>query len=251
MTAIVHHAESNAFFLQGATSSYVLRVLPGGRLVHLHWGGRVEPCALDWSQRCAPGGCPFSPEPSGPDRGFSLDLIPREAPTHGNGDFRAPMLSVRHGDGSHVVDLRYRSHAITQGKPRLDGLPATYVEAPGEATTLAMTLVDDLSGLEVQALYTVFHGTDALARSWRAVNRGPAAVTLTRALSASVDLPGSDWRLLQLSGAWARERQVIERPLRRAPPRSRAGAAPRATSTTRSSPCSPRPPTRSTATYWP
>ena len=212
MSAICHHAASNAFFIQAATSSYVLRVLPTGQLTHLHWGGRVEPCAIDWftpSQDRA-----FSPNPPGMrDVAFSLDTLPQEAPAYGNGDFREPMLAVRAADGSHVLDLRYRSHRISAGKPKLAGLPATYVEADAEATTLAVTLADAQLGVEVELLYTVFHGTDAIARSWRAVNRGTTTVQLARALSASVDLPRADWRMLQLSGAWARERLVTERPL--------------------------------------
>jgi alpha-galactosidase len=212
MPSIIHHAASSSFFLQGASSSYVLRVLPTGHLAHVHWGGRVEPCAIDWFPYAMDRA--FSPNPPGMrDASFSLDTLPQEAPACGNGDFRSPLLAVRAPDGSHILDLRYRRHAISAGKPPLAGLPATYVESDTEATTLAVTLADAVLGLEVELLYTVFAGSDAIARSWRAVNRGAAPVQLTRALSASLDLPRSDWTMLQLSGAWARERMVVERPL--------------------------------------
>lgn len=212
MSAITCHEPTSTYFLQGAGSSYVLRVLPTGHLVHLHWGARLEPCAIDWFPLW--GDRAFSPNPPGMrEVGFTLDTLPQEAPAYGNGDYRAALIGARHADGSHVLDLRVVKREIRAGKPALEGLPATYVEDPAEATTLAITLLDKLAGLEVELLYTVFHGTDAIARSWRAVNRGGAALQFSRALSASVDLPRADWTMLQLSGAWARERQVVERAL--------------------------------------
>ncbi|HAT10485.1 MAG TPA: alpha-galactosidase [Planctomycetes bacterium] len=208
MTTILRHDPTGTWFLQGATSSYVLRVEPSGHLTHLHWGPRVEPGAIDW----------FTPtfdrafcinEPGGRDSGFALDTLSREAPTGGNGDFRAPMLGVVNADGSHILDLRVVAQEIHAGKPRLDGLPATYVEREAEADTLVLTLADRSSGAEVVLHYTVFRDSDAIARSWRLTNRGSGSLRLTRALSASLDLPHCNWTLLQLSGAWARERQVV------------------------------------------
>lgn len=208
MSCIIQHSATGTFFLQGATSSYVLRVLPSGLLAHLHWGARVAPVDLSWLAL----GCDraFSPDFPG---GLSRDILPQEAPTAGSGDFRPALIGVRQTDGSNILDLRVTSHRIIPGKPTLDGLPSTYVESTDEATTLELTLTDALSGLEVIFTYTVFHGTDALTRSWRAVNRGDRPVTLTRALSASVDVPHAEWTVVQLSGSWAKERLLTERVL--------------------------------------
>ena len=53
--------------------------------------------------------------------------------------------------------------------------------------------------------------TLAIARSMAIRNVGAARLDVTTAMSWSLDLPDGDWRMVQLSGAWARERHVHER----------------------------------------
>jgi alpha-galactosidase len=209
---IIHDPATNAFFLQGPASSYVLGIDAQGHLLHLHWGARIAPADLGHiiiAQDRA-----FSPGPLATDRTYSLDTRPQECPTGGASDFRSPALVVEHPDGTGLLDLVYERHAIVPGKPALPGLPATYVEDPGEAATLVVTLVDRPSGVRVELSYTQFTGFDAVARSARVVNAGDAPRHVTRILSASCDLPDADHRLLQLSGAWARERHAEVAPLR-------------------------------------
>jgi hypothetical protein len=79
---------------------------------------------------------------------------------------------------------------------------------------LAVTLLDRVSGVRVIVSYTAFRDHDAVARSLRVVNGGDVDRHVTRAFSASLDLPCADMQLLQLPGAWARERQVELTPLR-------------------------------------
>jgi alpha-galactosidase len=209
---IVHHADSATFFLQGPHSSYVLGLDRHRHLLHLHWGAPVVPGALGTVVHIQDRA--FSPNPVPADRAYSLDLLPQECPTGGASDMRLPAVVVEHPDGSGLLDLVYESHAISAGKPRLSGLPATYVETPGEAETLTITLYDRPSGVRVELSYTVFADFDAVARSLRIINAGDAARFVTRAASASIDLPPLPFRLLQLSGAWARERHVQVTPLR-------------------------------------
>jgi alpha-galactosidase len=123
-------------------------------------------------------------------------------------------VQVQLEDGSTISDLRYIGHRIAPGKPKLAGLPATYVEADIEADTLEIDLADALSGLQVTLLYTAFTDHDAITRSARVTNGGPKAMRVLRLLSASVDLPEGAMELLQLSGAWARERHVVRTALR-------------------------------------
>ena len=47
----------------------------------------------------------------------------------------------------------------------------------------------------------------------RITNGGTAAVVIRCAMSATLDLPDSAWTMVQLSGTWARERSVVDRPL--------------------------------------
>ncbi|MFH1497110.1 MAG: alpha-galactosidase, partial [Verrucomicrobiota bacterium] len=153
----------------------------------------------------------FSPTLAGAPKGVSLDTLPQEFPTYGSSDFRQPALEVfQPADGSRIVSLRYAGHRIESGKPALAGLPATYVESSDAADTLTITLEDKLIGLRVELLYTVFNDHPVITRSARIVNAGAASLELRRALSASVDLDTdvAGHEFIQLSGAWARERDA-------------------------------------------
>jgi alpha-galactosidase len=61
--------------------------------------------------------------------------------------------------------------------------------------------------------YTIFRDVPCVARGVRLRNDGAAAVRVRAAMSASLDLPDAGWDMVQLSGAWARERHVVTRPL--------------------------------------
>jgi alpha-galactosidase len=71
-------------------------------------------------------------------------------------------------------------------------------------------LEDKLLGLRVELLYTVFANHPVITRSALIVNAGSAPLELRRALSASVDFNASfaGHQLVQLSGAWSRERDT-------------------------------------------
>jgi alpha-galactosidase len=197
-------AESRQFHLHNADVSYLIRVFDDGSLGGLHFGRRVAT------------GRPYRHVPPTTFRGFSNrvgEAIPLEYPTAGTGDFRVPALTVELADGSTVVDLDYRSHAISSGKPDIAGLPATYVEDVAEADTLEVVTADEISGLEVRLIYTIFRDLPVVARSARLVNTGGQPIRITTAMSASLDLPDADWQFVHLSGAWAREREVRTRHL--------------------------------------
>jgi len=190
--------------LHNDSISYVMRVLESGTLAHLYCGPRLA-SGHDYSHLVR----------SSFISRFNqvLDPIPMELPTAGSGDFRVPMLTVRHADGSTVLDLIYREHSITAGKPPLDGLPSTYVDDEAEAETVEIVLVDGHSSLKVRLLTTIYADRPVVTRSMRVTNDGTGDVKLTTAMSAALDLPDSDWHLLQLTGAWARETHIVDAPL--------------------------------------
>lgn len=53
-------------------------------------------------------------------------------------------LKSLQANGSRIISFNYQGHTIISGKPKLDKLPATYVESPDEATTLLITLYDNI-----------------------------------------------------------------------------------------------------------
>ena len=190
------------------------------RLFHLHNGSVSWVLALRRDENgqddllCAYVGAPLTDPASAliwqENEGASFDslrqILPYALPTEGRGDYRPALLSARDASGQTGAALFYQGHTITPGKPALPGLPATYTEDDGEADTLTVEMRDPLTGLTAYLSYTLFAHRPALAASVRYDNQGTEALTLTRAGSLCVTLPGR-WDMLHLSGAWARERR--------------------------------------------
>jgi alpha-galactosidase len=195
------------FLLQAGASSYAIKLSEHGIPLHLYWGASLAaPAAGIHTVRLMDRA--FSPTLAGAPVGVSLDALPQEFPTFGSSDFRQPALEVfQPATGSRILALRYASHSIAQGKPALDGLPATFAESPADADTLTLVLEDKLLNLRVELLYTAFAQHPVITRSVRIVNAGAAPLEIRRALSASLDLNASfaGHKFIQLSGAWSRE----------------------------------------------
>lgn len=208
---IAFQPDQKLFHLKTQGMSYLFQVVKGGYLAHLYWGRAIRSCnadsVLQYHNR------PFSANPDPADPAFSLDTLAQEFPGYGHTDLREPAYQVQLENGSTVTDLRYTGHRILPGKPKLEGLPATYVERPEEANTLEVELADPVADLQVVLSYTVYEAYNVLTRSARFINKGTRDLRLLRALSMSIDLPDSEFDLLHLYGAWARERQIERRPL--------------------------------------
>jgi alpha-galactosidase len=204
VTLIEWREADRQFHLANGRLSYILAVHESGALGLLHLGAAL---AAGRSYRH------LIPQPFG---GFSNrlgDPVALDCPTPGSGDYRVPGLVVEQPDGSTVLELAYRAHRILAGKPPIPGLPATYAEDDDEAATLEVDLADGRSRLVVTLSYTIFRDVAAIARSARIRNDGSQPLRLTTAMSLVLDLPDSDWELVHLGGAWARERQVRTRGL--------------------------------------
>ncbi len=195
---------TRSFHLRNDALSYLLRVHANGALGGVHFGRPLAP----GKARVELLGREFG----GFDNRLG-DPIALEYPTSGTGDFRIPAIEVEHADGSTVIDLTYAGHRIASGKPPIPGLPSTYVEDDAEAETLEVDLRDAASGIEVTLAWSVFRDIAAIARHARIRNAGRSAVRVTTAMSLSLDIPDAKWELVQLSGRWARERQVVRRAL--------------------------------------
>uniref|UniRef100_UPI0025734CDE alpha-galactosidase n=1 Tax=Romboutsia ilealis TaxID=1115758 RepID=UPI0025734CDE len=145
---------------------------------------------------------------------FMLEMTPQEYPGYGSTDLRTPAVELQFSDGTSATDFRYESHNIYAGKNKLNNLPATYVEDENEAMTLELTLVDSLKNVKLILSYSVFEEFDAITRNVKIINESNEDVNINRVLSANVDFRDSDYELLQLSGAWARERHIIRKEIR-------------------------------------
>lgn len=210
---IINYNENlKTFHLKTKNTSYILKMLETGHISHLYWGRKLKADNLEYfvRRRCFGSFCADTDNISG----FQLELIPQECPTFGATDLRSPSLEFQYEDGTSATDLRYKSHRIYEGKQRLSGLPAVYVESEEEATSLEITLVDSLKNLEVILTYNVFEDFDAITRSLKIVNNSDEKINIERVLSANVDFTTDEFDFIQLSGSWGRERHILRNPLR-------------------------------------
>ncbi len=204
------------FHLRTPNSSYVIHLYADTVLEHVYWGARLE--GLEGIQLAKPGYIGFAAmdgelaEMEGVEP-ISTEVFPQEYPTFGSCDMRKPAFHARYADGSRITKLRYVNHKIYPGKPKLEGLPATYVQQDSQADTLEITVADDLTGLTLLYRYTAFADHDAICRNVEVVNAGSKPVELNSVMSCNVDFDRADFAFINLSGAWARERHIDRRSL--------------------------------------
>ncbi|SQG31016.1 alpha-galactosidase [Streptococcus sanguinis] len=209
--SILFNEECRQFHLTNGEISYIFRVSEDGKLLQLYYGAAVP--ERDYSYLVELQHRPMTTYRKEGDLRYSLEHVRQEFPEYGTTDFRHPDICLRQGNGSRITDFVYVSHQIVDGKPALEGLPATYTEAQTEAKTLILTLRDELTEVEVQLFYTIFADWPVIARSSKVINQGRETCYLESLASLSLDLPDADYDWPQLSGAWARERHIKERPL--------------------------------------
>lgn len=203
--AIIVNEQNRQFHLTNGRISYIIKADEQGTLLSLYFGKAV-PDREDFGYLIELAHRPTSTCRIDGDLHYSLEHLRQEYPEYGTGDYRTPAIAVRQPNGSDMVDLTYDGYHVSQGKPKLEGLPATYVDNEDDAATLSIDLVDRLIGLSVTLNYTVFADKPAVARSVVIGNNGTDALSVERAMSLSLDLPDSDYDMTEFTGAWSRER---------------------------------------------
>ena len=204
MNHIYVHESPLTFHLQNDELSYILTILPGGLPGQLYCGKRLRD--RESFEHLRTRIMPFSAALT-----VVSDIVPEENvrlefPPYGSSDYRQGAISILQENGSRVLALEYESYRIMPGKPKLDALPATYTEEPGEASTLVLTLRDSVTDVRCELYYTVFSEGGILTRSVRFMNEGMQTLYLERVMSLCLDLPDDAYEWISLDGAWGRER---------------------------------------------
>ena len=97
-------------------------------------------------------------------------------------------LSGSQENGSAICQLKYDSHDVHRGKPKISGIPTTFGEA-GNVERLVLHLQDELCGLEVDLSYSIFPRIDTVVCSAKITKESSNKITIEKAMSFSVDLP--------------------------------------------------------------
>lgn len=209
---ILFNSATQEFHLFNNHFSYIIKVLRNGQIGQLYFGKKIKH-REDFSHLIEAKNRPMTQYLYEKDYSFSLEHIKQEYPCYGTTDYRYPAFEIKQENGSTISEFEYISHSIYNGKNKLKGLPATYVEDKEEAKTLEILLKDKVSNVEMILSYTIFKDYSAIARNVKFNNKGEESVILTRALSLNLDLPDYDYEWLHLSGAWSRERHIKTRKL--------------------------------------
>ena len=204
---IIYNEKTREFHLYNQEISYIIKILDNDQPGQLYYGKRLTR-REDFSHLFEYAMRDMSPYAFEGNSTFSLENIKQEYPTFGCGDMRFPAYEIERENGSHVVEFVYKEHKIYNGKPKLEGLPATYVESDDEAQTLELVLEDTSINTRIVLLYTIYEAFPVIARSVRFECDSDEKITLLSAMSACVDLPDKDYEMIDLAGVWARERHV-------------------------------------------
>lgn len=204
--AIVFHKATQEFHLYNDHISYIIKVLPNGQLGHLYFGKVIEDSeSFDYMLQLR--AVILAPGVYRGNLDFSLETLKLEYPAYGCGDFREAAYQIRQTNGSRITDFKYVDHKIFASKKVMDGMPATY-GTEKDVTTLEITLYDELIDSKIVLSYSIFNDLKAIARSAKFYNHGDDTIYLERALSCSVDFYDADFDMIQLDGAWSRERHI-------------------------------------------
>ena len=203
--AIRYNERTRTFHLYNDKMSYIMRVMENEQLENLYYGKRVyDECSFDLYHeevmRSQMSIC--VPEPGL----LSMHYTRQEYPSYGTGDYRSPAMTILQENGSRVTEFRYQGYRILEGKPSLLPLPAVYTESNEEAQTLEITLRDSIMDTDLILSYTIFRDYAVLARNARFEHHGSAPIVLERAMSMSAEWSDMDFTMINLAGAWARER---------------------------------------------
>lgn len=198
--------DENFFVLETSSSSYIMQVGPTGELLHLFYGGKINP-ADDIRHLGYRADRAFSPSAEGQGRENSLAVASVEFSGFGSGDFRKTACRIKKANGTSVTAPVFKSAKVTDGKRPLPGLPASF--APETACkTLEITLEDLFSGVEVLLSYTVFADSEIIARSVKVINNTAETVEIENLMSLQLDFDHADFDLLYGQGNWAYERHI-------------------------------------------
>ncbi len=211
--SIEYYCSSKEFHLFNGKICYMMKILDNGQLGHLYFGKKLKERPdfghmAEYAYRdMAP--CEFDGNVT-----FSMEHLCQEYPCYASADARYTAFDVEDSDtGNRVHRFLYASHEIIDGKREIKGLPHTYTEDSAEAQTLEITLKEEKQELFMVLSYTIYETFPVIVRHTRFINKGRTSVILHSAMSMCLDLPDKEYRMIELAGAWGRERYVRERQL--------------------------------------
>ncbi len=138
----------------------------------------------------------------------SLEFMRREYPDFGHGDFRTAAFDIHTEVSGSICEFKYVGYNLFKGRKAVQGKPHLRIENEKDAETLEIILVDAVSKVRMILTYLILEESASVVRSVRFVNEGKKPVIIKKAMSFSMDFRDKDYKMLSLSGTWARERHI-------------------------------------------
>ncbi|AKP67123.1 alpha-galactosidase [Companilactobacillus ginsenosidimutans] len=203
----------DVFHLQTDNTSYIFKVMLNGELGQIYYGSRIHVKSQydNITTRELHDATPAFSEDY-PD--FQPELLKQEYASLGKGDFRYPAFQLTQSNGSRISEFVYDGFENSKGKSRLNGLPSSFDDTDDDAETLTIHLKDKITGVLLDLNYTIFPHQDVIVRSSSFKNTSDKDIEIDTAYSSQLDLPDSNYDLIQFSGNWARERHLYRNHLR-------------------------------------
>lgn len=222
--------ENKIFHLQTNNTSYLIRLHDAGFLEQLYYGKRIRQAqgyeALYEKFASGFGNTIATPA----DSKMTFDNICLEYSYSGTGDYRHLPLTVQMPDHGFGTEFLYESHRIYDGtydENEMTKMPyahqAVSIVASSDAQTsdntnvnntnannipetLDITLKDSVYPVYIHLIYTCFPECDVITRRIKIDNKSETEISITKAMSMMLDLPGRDYDLHTFDGLWAKER---------------------------------------------
>lgn len=210
--AINYDEIARTFHLSNKKISYVIGILPNGQLNNIYFGKKIRITNnrkndIDYNYRV------MHPCVPNQEEYISLNFVPQEIPTFGQGDYRPESLRIEKIDGNQLDRFAYQSHQIVKGKQSLTSLPEGR-PIGNKVESLIILLRDNSTGITAELQYTLYEDLSLITRSIKVTNHSKDAIQIRKIMSLSLDLPDCHYESLQLDGAWARERYMQRNTLR-------------------------------------
>lgn len=141
--AIKFNKKTREFHLYNEDISYIIKVLDNNQLGNLYYGKRIHH-KESFSYLFEGGLRSLAAYVFEGDTYFSLQHTRQEYPSYGTTDFRYPAFEIKQVNGSKITNFEFVDYNIFEGKKKLQGLPATYVESEKEAQTLEVISYDSV-----------------------------------------------------------------------------------------------------------
>ncbi len=207
---IQFYEQQKVFMLHTENTTYSMAIVDDCYLEHLYYGSKIQSPNIRYILR--EDEPPFVPSKNLREKEAFLDCALMEYPESGMGDYRESAICIRSVNGHRGSELCYSGYTIEEGKPVLEGLPATW-GSEKDSMTLKVYLKDQLLGIKVTLQYSIFEGIDAIMRSVIVENEGKEVVYLEKVLSACLDMEDRGFEVMGLFGAWGRERHIQRIPV--------------------------------------